>query len=165
MAREREDINREVLQYRERTYSRLKVLYSQLKPVSTSILHLSPSNATLQASHCNDQDMIAKKDLITKRMTKLENNLVNIIKEAEARAELVIGRVRTVVDQWTRELQSAGNVRYVVGREEAGWYRSCVELVMSRFLPSDFKVCRVYVQMIMFFLLSSSLLAHSLLFH
>ena len=85
--------------------------------------------------------MVAKKDLITKRMTKLENKLADIIKEAETRVELVRARVRIKVDQWARELQSAGNVRYVVGREEAGWYRSCVELVMSRFLPSDFKVC------------------------
>ena len=83
---------------------------------------------------------MTKKDLIAKRMMKLENKLASVIEEAETKVELARTRVRTMEDQWARELQSAGNVRYVAGREEVGWYRSCVELVMSRFLPSDFKV-------------------------
>ena len=43
--------------------------------------------------------------------------------------------------QWLAELESGGNVRFVHGDPAQPWYKSCLELVSSRFSVADVQVC------------------------
>ena len=39
------------------------------------------------------------------------------------------------------ELESGGNIKFLPGDPSHSWYRSCVELLMSRFSASETQVC------------------------
>lgn len=74
------------------------------------------------------------------RIEELEQLLLKIKNEVQLEREKVKEKEEEVIGEWLVELQSAGNIRYIVGREDNGWYKSCLELVTSRFLLSDFVV-------------------------
>ena len=41
---------------------------------------------------------------------------------------------------------SGGNVHYVDGKEDQGWHQTCLDLVKSRFIATDFIVSTIHVQ-------------------
>ena len=91
----------------------------------------------------NDETLLFKTDMITKRIKTLEERLLHTISEGERECDQVRNREKQIEERWIQELRSGGNVRYIQGREDMGWYKSCVELVNSRFLLSDFIVSHI----------------------
>ena len=91
----------------------------------------------------NDETLIFKTDMITKRIKTLEERLLHTISEGERECDQVRNREKQIEERWIQELRSGGNVRYIQGREDMGWYKSCVELVNSRFLLTDFIVSHI----------------------
>ena len=74
------------------------------------------------------------------RIEELEQLLLKIKNEVQLEKEKVKEKEEEIIGEWLVELQSAGNIRYIFGGEDSGWYKSCLELVTSRFLLSDFVV-------------------------
>ena len=91
----------------------------------------------------NDETLIFKTDMITKWIKTLEERLLHTISEGVRECDQVRNREKQIEERWIQELQSGGNVRYIQGREDMGWYKSCVELVNSRFLLTDFIVSHI----------------------
>ena len=91
----------------------------------------------------NDETLLFKTDMITKRIKTLEERLLHTISEGERECDQVRNREKQIEERWIQELRSGGNVRYIQGREVMGWYKSCVELVNSRFLLTDFIVSHI----------------------
>ena len=91
----------------------------------------------------NDETLIFKTDMITKWIKTLEERLLHTISKGVRECDQVRNREKQIEERWIQELQSGGNVRYIQGREDMGWYKSCVELVNSRFLLTDFIVSHI----------------------
>lgn len=70
------------------------------------------------------------------RQEKLLGDLLHSKEGTELEKEKLKERERIIIEQWMTELQSAGNIRYVLGQDSMNWYKSCVELVSSRFITS-----------------------------
>ena len=75
----------------------------------------------------------------------MENNLSADIDRSNRDTTNIEDRERQVIRRWTEELTSGGNIRYIDGKEDQGWYKSCCDLVNSRFIAADFTVSYVHV--------------------
>ena len=87
--------------------------------------------------------MIQKTDLILKQIKRLEEFKDRTIAECEREERAGQDREAGLRRRWCRELESGGNLRYITGKEDQGWHKSCCELVRSRFIASDFIVSTI----------------------
>ncbi len=109
--------------------------------------------------------MLQKINLVNKRIACLENGLSAESDKCKRDVTIIEEREKRMRRRWTNELASGGNTRYIDGKEDQGWYKSCYDLVNSRFIATDFIVsykctctmvvgpCYMYMYIIIFSLI------------
>lgn len=82
---------------------------------------------------------------IKAKITIVDQQISNLIKHLDNLRTLIqLGKVKdqAAVDlniHWLMvELDIGGNIRMEVGNSKDAWFKSCIDLVMSRFFPVDF---------------------------
>ena len=82
-----------------------------------------------------------RKQVLTRRMIALENHVQTLEKTCSEVCNSIDARMTEQHKQWLVELESGGNVKFIPGDPSIPWYKSCVELVGSRFSVADVQVC------------------------
>ena len=65
--------------------------------------------------------------------------------QATARCMNITTRSHELCQRWTTELESGGNIRFIEGTPSVPWFKSCVDLVNSRFSVGEVQVQYVVV--------------------
>ena len=81
-----------------------------------------------------------KLDQFKNQRFKLEQHLLAMEERCKTEEEIVTRKVSESIQRWEAELETGGNVKFTEGNPSHQWYKSCVELITSRFSSSDFEV-------------------------
>ena len=84
--------------------------------------------------------MRCKMDMLKSHCHHLEQYLLSVEEKCRFEVERLKEKEDDVIHCWEAELETGGNVRFIDGNPKHSWFNSCVELVTSRFLASDFEV-------------------------
>ena len=95
-------------------------------------------------------EAIRKRSLISKRIKALEGSLSEETAKHKRLVRSIQERDSRLRGKWTRELVSGGNVHYVDGKEDQGWHQTCLDLIKSRFIATDFIVSTIHTCIYMY---------------
>ncbi|XP_015750493.1 PREDICTED: leucine-rich repeat-containing protein 9-like [Acropora digitifera] len=84
-----------------------------------------------------------KKEALLKRIAKLQKECYEIDKCHQESCEQVNNVSESTVQRLLLELETGGNVRFEDGKPTDPWYKSCQELVLSRFCVDDYMGCGI----------------------
>lgn len=57
--------------------------------------------------------------------------------------EAVRGQAEELCERWSMELESGGNVRFILGAPPTPWYLSCFDIVHSRLTVTQVGTCEL----------------------
>ncbi|CAH3150734.1 unnamed protein product [Pocillopora meandrina] len=135
------DIEREVEEQREGLSSSFKENKNPISPVAgdeDKKENLEEKETLATDTMMFSQKLQKKKEALLKRIAKLQRQREEINQCHQESCEQVNNVSEMTVQRLLLELETGGNVRFEDGKQTDPWYKSCHDLIFSRFCVGDY---------------------------
>ncbi|KAL5493183.1 hypothetical protein EMCRGX_G014321 [Ephydatia muelleri] len=103
-------------------------MWASLRP-----LHLCIKTLQSDQTSAIEEETAKKISLLKEKVQSLEQQLESLNKSCQRCITGLKRRSGEEASYWMSELESGGNIKFLPGDPSHSWYKSCVELMMSRF--------------------------------
>jgi Leucine-rich repeat (LRR) protein len=141
-----DQLSQRLSHYRSITYSRLRILTEHLKNLEDPTKYHDTADASVKINAINN------------RINWLQEEMLKKQEQFDTEKNLIQDKGEEIMKRWLVELQSGGNIRYTARQDNSGWYKPCLDLVMSRFTISGTSFAGQFIDVLQIIRIENNLL-------